>query len=260
MFTLVSNPEHIVAVFKASKQAGAKAATSMALRKMFGVSATTAKYWDDDDSGTAAQPRKGSSVLAQNRVHFWSAYTAQTFLSGTHLQALNQRFILTLGDQLQATGIQDEWVEFPDLYAFVQSVVGRSAIETLMGPRLLHMNPDLLDDYRIFDSHLLKFLFGWRRWMVRVAYEARDRVRDAMELWHSEAHEKAGMNVEKTADEDPEFDEYFGSKWIRARQNAMMKMELGSQDRASTDVALMFAFVNAKFRPFTQLSCLTTDC
>lgn len=259
-FTLVSNPEHIITIFKAAKQAGAKPATGMALRRVFGASAKAAKYWDADDSGLAVQPRKGTNVPPEHRVHFWTAHTAQTFLSGRHLQALNERFMLNLESQLNSEGILDQWIEYPDLYAFVQSVVGRSSTETLMGPRLLELSPDILDDFRIYDNGILKFLFGWPRWMARAAYSARDRLRDAVEKWHTEAHKKAGINVDQIAAEDPEFDTYFGSKLIKARQSAMMKMGLDGRDRATLDMGLMFAYVHSEILPSERLQVENADC
>lgn len=182
-------------------------------------------------------------------MHYWTAHTAQTFLSGSHLQALNERFILNLEGQLDEQRILDQWTEFPDLYAFVQLVVGRSATATLMGPRILELTPDILDDFRLYDNNLLKFLFGWPRWMAREAYQARDRLRDAVEKWHADAHKNAGASVDQIAATDPEFDAYFGSKLIRARQTAMMKMDLDGPDRAALDMGLMFAYVQHHHEP-----------
>lgn len=88
-------------MFRAAKQAGAKPATGMALRKALGASAKAAQYWDADDSGIATQPRKGTNVPSEFRVHYWVAHTAQEFLSGSHLQALNEKFISTLNSQLK---------------------------------------------------------------------------------------------------------------------------------------------------------------
>lgn len=241
--TLVSNPEHITAIFKAAKTAGAKPATSMALRKVFGGSATAAKYWDDDNSGIAVQPRKESNVKPENRVHFWTAHTSQEFLSSPHLQPLNERFVATVGKQLDGMGIQEQWVEYPDLYSFVQLVVGESATRTLFGERVLELNPGLLDDFRIFDSNMTKFLFGRPRWLMEAAYRARERLREALKLWQSEGHKEAGAEVNKLGPEDPEFDTHWGTKLMKARQVAMMKMDLDANDRASLDVGLMFAYV-----------------
>ncbi|KAJ4424430.1 hypothetical protein N0V82_000952 [Gnomoniopsis sp. IMI 355080] len=248
-FTLVANPEHIIAVFRAAKQAGAKPATGMALRRVLGASAKAAQYWDADDSGIATQPRKGTNVPSEFRVHYWVAHTAQEFLSGSHLQALNEKFITTLNSQLKQaleTRLREEsspnsWVEYPDLYSFVQSTVGRSATTTLMGPHLLELAPDLLDDFRTYDNNLLKFLFGWPRRWAQEAYLARDRLREALKKWHAVAHEEAAASLDQVAETDPEFNEYFGSKLIRSRQSAMMRMNLDDHDRASLDLGLMFA-------------------
>lgn len=240
---LVSNPEHITAIFKAAKTAGAKPASSMFIRRVFGGSATVAKYWDDDNSGIALQPRKDSDVKPEYRVHFWTAHTSQTYLSAPHLQPLNERFVANVGKQLETMNIQEQWVEYPDLYSFVQSVVGESATITLFGPRVLELTPQLLDDFRTFDSNMTKFIFGRPRWLMPAAYRARDRIREALKLWQSEAHKEAGAEVDRLGPDDPEFDAHFGTKLMKARQVAMMKMGLDADDRASLDLGLMFAYV-----------------
>lgn len=181
--TLVANPTHIIGVFKAAKQAGAKPASGITLRRAFGASAQAAQYWDDDNSGIATQPRKGTNVPPEFRVHYWTAHTAQEFLSGRHLQLLNEKFVEALAGDLNQLlekkpdlklGTSDRWVEFPDLFGFIQATVGRSATTTMMGPHVLELNPTLLDDFRTYDKNLLRFLFGWPRWMAREAYSARE--------------------------------------------------------------------------------------
>ena len=251
-----------MAVFRAAKVAGAKPSSSMALRRLFGSSAKTARYWDDDNSGIAVRPLKDSNVKPENRVHFWTAHTAQAYLSSPHLQSLNERFIETVGKQLDTMGIQEQWVEHPDLYSFVQSVVGESATRTLFGPRVLELNPGLLDDFRVFDRNMPMFLFGRPRWLMSAAYRARDRLREALKLWQSEAHKEAGAEVNRLEPQDPEFDTHFGSKLMKARQVAMMRMDLDADDRASLDVGLMFAYVYlwTFLDNFLNLRLLTLDC
>lgn len=217
----------------------------MFIRRLFGASAKTASYWDADDSGIAAQPRKGSSVPPEYRVHFWTAHASQTFLSGSHLQALNEQFTIALESQLSARGIEDQWVEYPDLYAFLQSVVGRCATDTVLGPRLLGLNPELLDDFQVYDKNLVKILYGRPRWLARAGYQARDRLRKAIEKWQTdETHNEAGTNIGKTAAEDLEFDGNVSSKFFKSRNASMNRMGLDSHDKASLDLGLMFAFVH----------------
>lgn len=110
-----------------------------------------------------------------------------------------------------------------------------------MGPLMLEVNPDVMSVFRVYDSHILKFLFGRRRWMMPAAYRVRDCLREAFRRWHAEAHQKAGDQINTLALEDPEYDPSWGSKFLRSRQAAMMKMDLNANDRAALDLGLMFA-------------------
>ena len=69
--------------------------------------------------------------------------------SGQHLDCLNERFLETLGRDLDAMNIGDDWVEYPDLYRFLQLTVTRSSIETVFGSRLLELNPSFVEDFGI---------------------------------------------------------------------------------------------------------------
>lgn len=91
----------------------------MALRRLSGSSAKTAKYWNDDNLDIVVQPRKDSNVKPGNCVYFWAAHVAQTYLGTPHLQELNERFVDTVGKQLSRIGIQEQWVEYLGLYSFV---------------------------------------------------------------------------------------------------------------------------------------------
>lgn len=213
---------------------------------MFGTSAQGAAYWDKDDSGVGLQPRKGSKVRPEHRAHLWGVHTPKTFLAGQHLIALNERFLLNLQKQLDTERIQEQWVEYPDLYRFVQSAMGRASTETVMGSKLLELNPNVLDDFYAYDSNLIKLMFGWPRWLAPRVYEIRDRIRAAMKTWHAEASKEAPLDADdaKIGPEDPEHDLYYGSKLIRAQRAAMMKMGLSADDAASMNVSLLFAYVS----------------
>lgn len=207
------------------------------------MSAKGSAYWDNDDSGIGVQPRKGSNVRPEHRVHFWGVNMPKTFLAGQHLVALNERFIMNLRRQLDMNGMQEHWVELLDLYSFVQLVMGRAQMETVMGPKLLELNPTFVEDFCVYDNNLIKIMFGWPRWLAPSAYRIRDRLRAALVKWRDEAQKEAALDVDNPgiAQEDPEFDPYYGSKLIRAQRAATIKMGLDDEDSASLDMSLLFA-------------------
>ncbi|KAF3015966.1 hypothetical protein E8E14_012770 [Neopestalotiopsis sp. 37M] len=197
----------------------------------------------------AVKPSKRSNVAHVDRIHFHQARAAQRFLSSQHLNFLREKYFNTFGRNLQQLDSQstDTWVEYPDLYAFLQTIVSTTAVEVLMGSKLLEMNPSLIEDFWRFDMATPWLLRGWPRWLIPSAYQARDRILNGIKKWHAHAH--ANTDCTKIMDEDPEWEPYFGSKLIRARQEYALKMKLMDSDaRASEDLGLIMA-ANANVVP-----------
>ena len=103
----------------------------------------------------ASVPRKKSRTAQQDRIHFHQARASQKFLAGEHMQHLASQYFGTLERNLEAVGLQEEtWAEFPDLFAFLQDHVSRSAIESIMGSKILELNPDLIENFWTFDNNV----------------------------------------------------------------------------------------------------------
>lgn len=187
--------------------------------------------------------RKGSRIAQEDRIHFHQARATQQFLSGKHLADIAERYLATLERNLVSVEHSDAgWVEYPDLYQFLQQHVSRSAIETLMGSEVLELNPSLLDDFWTFDSNVPLFLRCLPRWLIPSAYKDRDRLLASVKKWHAHANEHS--DITKLGAGDPEWDPYFGSKLMRARQEYMLRMKpMNADARASEDMGLMFAYV-----------------
>ncbi|ETS73857.1 hypothetical protein PFICI_14803 [Pestalotiopsis fici W106-1] len=198
--------------------------------------------YEADDSGMAIKPNKRSTVAHVDRINFHQARAAQKFLSTQHLTFLNEKYLTTFERNLQQLGSHDTdtWVEYPDLYAFLQTNITRTSVEVLMGSKVLEMNPTLIEDFWEFDMAVPWLFRGWPRWFLPRAYSARDRVLDAIKKWHAHAH--AQSDCTKLMDDDPEWEPYFGSKLLRARQEYALKMKLMDADaRASEDLGLLMA-------------------
>lgn len=190
-----------------------------------------------------SSPRKGSRTRQENRIHFHQAHATQRYLSGQHLHPLADRYLKTLTRNLDAAlnkADDQGWLEQPDLYRFLQEHVSSSAIETLMGSKILELNPTLVEDFWTFDRNVPLFLRCLPRWMIPRAYRSRERLLASIKKWHAYAHEHSDCT--NTSREDPEWEPYFGSKVIRARQEYSLPMKPMTADaRASEDLGLMFA-------------------
>lgn len=221
-----------------------KPAAIFSLKNLLNAPAAAIRFYEADDSGMGAHPRKGSKTRQEDRMHFHQAHTAQKYLAGQHLSFLSEKYCNVLDRNLGALPSikSGEWTSVPDLYGFLQQHVFRSAVETLMGSKILELNPNLTEDFWTFDRNVLFFLRCLPRWLIPNAYRARDRLLAGIKKWHAYAHRFSDCS--KLGSDDTEWDQYFGTKLIRARQDYPhpIGMQTMSADvRASEDMGLMFA-------------------
>lgn len=135
---------------------------------------------------------------------------------------------------------EGEWLEHPDLYSFLQQHVSRSAIETLMGSKILELNPEIVEDFWTFDKNVPLFIRCLPRWLVPGPYRSRNRLLASIKKWHAYAHENYDSGEHGV--QDLEWEPYFGSRLVRARQEYSLRMKpMVADARASEDLGLMFA-------------------
>ncbi|KXX77543.1 Cholesterol 7-alpha-monooxygenase, partial [Madurella mycetomatis] len=253
-FTAVTNPEQIQTLFRSSKQLSSKPGTIFILKGLLLSPASALVHYVADNSGMAATPRKGSNIAPVDRIHFHQASAVQKFLSGKHLIYLAERYLATLDRNLDAMfdpllPADGEWAEFPDLFKFLQTHISRAAIETVMGTKILELNPTLVDDFWDFEAKAPKFLRCVPGWLLPTANRARTRLLNTVKDWHSLANQH--FDCRKTGPEDPEWEPYFGSKLIRRRQEYSLDTSWMNADaRASEDMGLIFA-LNSNVVPST---------
>ncbi|GIK04692.1 hypothetical protein Aspvir_008785 [Aspergillus viridinutans] len=112
--------------------------------------------------------------------------------------------------------IGGEWVQLPDLYSFWKSRIFHAAVKALFGPYLLSLTPSFEEDFWEYVDETPTLMKSMPRWMVPKAYGARDRVFAAVKTWHRFA--RAHSDYRQNSPEDPDWDEYWGSSWLKVRQ------------------------------------------
>ncbi|KAL2285588.1 hypothetical protein FJTKL_07619 [Diaporthe vaccinii] len=109
-----------------------------------------------------------------------------------------------------------------------------------MGTEILRLNPNLIEEYDIFEHSIPKFARCLPRWLLPKEYANRDKLLDGFKKWHVHAHAKSDCS--RLAPEDPEWDPYFGTKLMKARQDYASRMKaMNAGPCASEDLGLMFA-------------------
>jgi hypothetical protein len=136
--------------------------------------------------------------------------------------------------------IRDEWITMPDLYTFLQYEVFNAAVEALCGQYLLTQYPGFVDDFWEFDQSVPTLFKGLPRWLTPRPYKVRQRLLDAIKSWHRVAREYSDFT--KSGPNDAEWDPYWGSKLMRARQHYTTGMHFMNADAlAAEDLGPIFA-------------------
>ncbi len=239
---LVSGANHYMMLFnnKASRCTNTKGAVLLALENMFGTPSDVIPFYAADNSGVNSTPLPGSRVQPEHRITYLQVKAAHKHLSGTGLAQMTEFFLNVLKRRFSELQVRSEWVDLPDLYSFLQDEVFRAAVESLCGPHLLSQSPTFVEDFWQFVTDVPTLIKGLPRWMSPAPYRTRQRLLDAVKKWHQYASEHS--NFSKTGPNDPEWEPYFGSKLVRARQEYSSKMPWMNKDAlAAEDLGLIFA-------------------
>lgn len=238
---LVGDPDHVNILFKPTPAISSNFGVSMAMRNVLGTPDHVLPLYVEDNSGQLVRPMPGSQVRPENRIRYFHTKAAHLHVAGTSGMRLGELYMQTLSRNISDdTSIGTEWVELPDLYCFIQRMVFPAAVESFCGSSILSLNPTLTEDFLAFDRSIPTLLKGLPRWLCPGAYKSRDKVLALIKRWHTYANEHSDFS--RTGREDPEWDPYFGSKYIKARQRFLHGIEgMNADGRASEDLGFLFA-------------------
>lgn len=208
---------------------------------MIGTPPSAMHIYHNDVSGIAPNPLPGTNVPPRLRVYHHQYASGHRFLTGEALRQMTERFMRFLSEEIHHdASIGGEWTEMPDLYVFWKSRIFRAAVKSLFGPYLLSLNPSFERDVWDYVNATPILMKGLSRWVIPGAYRARDNVFSAVKNWHRFARKHS--DYRKNKPHDPAWDEYWGSAWIKVRQQ--FGQDSGEMDEdaiAAEDVGLLFA-------------------
>lgn len=117
-----------------------------------------------------------------------------------------------------------------------------ASTESVFESELLRIVPNLAEDFWTYDDHIPTLIRSPYRWLTPKAYKARDRMLDNVRKWH--AHAKTHSDYNRVEPQDPEWEPYFGTKIVKARQKFFHGIKVLDADaRAAEDIGLNFAWV-----------------
>jgi hypothetical protein len=190
-----------------------------------------------DDSGVGIKPYPGSSVhpgqrLIRNQVLFFN-----DAFSKKSMDELVPRFLHNL--EQRHTDFGETWTNLPDLYIFLRKFIFSCGIISFYGQNMLHLNPDIENDFTSFDDNVPFLATGLPRFMNSTAFQSRARCLAAVKRWRQEAIRQS----EDQHGEDTEWNPAWGLGAIQ-RRNKLFNATEGLFDEdatAASDLATMWA-------------------
>ncbi|TGJ81618.1 hypothetical protein E0Z10_g7141 [Xylaria hypoxylon] len=239
-FFLLSNPEHVKALFRRSRETTNTVTVAFTLRNLVDLPRETVSLYLSDNSGAGLKPRKDSDIPPERRITFLVSHNLHMFLSFRHLDGISKRYSGMLSHRIDSIDVGNEWVSWPNLSDFLQRTTLVPEIEALFGLKLLELTPGFIDDLLIFTRHVPDFLRLRPRWLNLPAHRARKRLIQHVMRWHEYA--QTHVDFTEISDEDPDWEPFWGSKLMRVRQEYELKTgAMDSVARACEDVGLIWA-------------------
>ena len=239
---LVGDPKHANIFFKSTPGLASNVGVVQAMKNVLGTPSHVLPLYSEDDSGQLAIRVPGSKTPNEYRIRYFHGRAAHHFLAGRSGIWLGERYMEILVRNIEAdTSVGNEWVEFTDLSTFTQNLVFPASTESLCGSALLSLNPTLTEDFWAFER-IIPQLLKFPRWLSPSAYRKRDKVLSMIKRWHAYGNER--VDCSKVGNEDPVWEPFLGSKYVRERQRFLQGIDMMDADgRASEDLGLLFAYV-----------------
>ena len=238
--SILNGTSNINTLFKSSRFLASEQWLVQVLVNAFGVEKSDAPFYLADNTGLGHQPEARSNNLPLHHRIFYLIYqSTHDGLSGARLEEMQRQLVNTAAAEVIKSEYKcDSWTEVPDVYSsFIQKLSFKASTTSLLGSRIFEVIPTLEADFWAFDSHVPNLFREMPWWLVPAAYKARDKMKANMKRWHAYANEHYDVD----RDDDPrDWEEYFGTRLMRARQAIFRKMPLSKNSIAADDLGLLW--------------------
>ncbi|KAI8953278.1 cytochrome P450 [Xylaria longipes] len=242
---LLTRPEEYGTILKATRSLTNKAVMVMVMEQIFGSPPSARHVYRNDKSGVNAVPLPGSTVPDKLRVWHHQHKTSARFLQGENLRNMTTRIIdhlsadlakITPGDPIDS----GDWVQLDDFYTWYVHKFFAASTAAIFGEHILKLNEGFVEDFWEYMECWPTYSKMYPKVFARRAFAARQRVLDGIKKWHRLARQHS--DYRKNGPEHPDWDEYWGSSWLKVRQQ--WGIDTGCMDDdalASEDLAIMTA-------------------
>lgn len=220
-----------------------KQMTQFALPTLYKMNKAEVQRWKDDKSGVAKIPIAGTeSTPTRQRLWFMYEHIYAEYLGeARYFKPVAERFDRNLNNALSSYSAK-EWTAI-SVMDFCRSKVVETSVNSLFGPDLIRLTPDLVERFWEFDKNVFKLVMGLPRWLNAVPFQAHDRYVDAIKTWLDAASTGFDWDgPEAEADWEPRF----GGRAPRELIKWMKETEWRNEVVAATVGALVFAQVPSR--------------
>jgi hypothetical protein len=171
---------------------------------------------------------------------------AQKYLTGPSLTTMVDHYVSILSRNLNDKMFQrGSWTQIEDFWSFFEQVLTRCSIETHFGSAIFKQYPGLIKDFWKFEDAIDSFIPGMPQLLVLTAHtEPRNRLLQGIGKWLKANH--SGSEFAKITAEDPDWDEYKGSKFVQERDDVLAKTSLDVEARAAEMLSVMHRYVERR--------------
>ena len=185
------------------------------LKHTAGYASSDLTKFSSDDSGCATLPRQDStgSIASEKRIwHAMHRTHEEGLVSGKSVNAFSASFQKRFEEEL-STFLVGDWVEVR-ISDFLKKHMSIAATRSVLGSRILEVNPDFVDAFWEYEQYAESLSFGLPSWLNRRAIGARERFRSMCRKWYEVADQEFDWDTFELH-KDQEWEPLFGSQISR---------------------------------------------
>ena len=231
---IVTGPDCINSIWKQSQLLRNEIYRSLIVHNMFGMPDDAGRFYLADNSGVHHNPSPGSKIDPDHRIKYLTHLSMTKFLTGSGLKPFTDRFATNLTEQLNMNkNVTSEWRHMPDLFSFIRDELFKASIRAMCGEYILSLNHKICDDFWEFDKGMPSLAKRFPRWLAPSAYAARDKCLENLKNWHRFIQQH--LEDESTPAESTDWNQYYGTEFMKSRQKMWSKMEKMSPEAAASE-------------------------
>ncbi|KAI0850544.1 putative cytochrome P450 [Daldinia vernicosa] len=233
----ITGPNLVQKLFVTNSSLNSNIVPLILIDKLWGVPKEESKRFADDKTGRLTSPIPGTMTSPdQKRLWHTEHQIYDKYLTQPpYSHQLGRHFFDVLAKRLDEFPTT-EWTTI-NLFAFMRYAIPECAIITMFGPRMLELNPGLVDALWDVDANLGKLVWGLPSFITPQPYKIRDGLRAMMAKYLNAAWANFDWNG---PDADSDWDVHFGARVSREIALWMKENDLSIETASGHTMARLF--------------------